>query len=337
MRKPIAIAFAAILSTTATGALAQTAEWEATIAAAKKEGQVTVYTGFPGAPEPKEIAKQFEARYGISVKLLEARTAEIQERIRTEVSTGHALGDVSLNGGNSHFAMKKMNLLQVPGNIPNMSRVVVKSDLPEEVPIFLSSYGIAVNTRLVPPGEEPKSWMDLTDPKWKGKILSDDPTAPGGGSTWFSVLYDKLGADFHKKLALQNLQYSRTIRENPRRIARGEFAIYVPLVLTDLAPLDGLPIKGIIPKEGLPYSGFSVAMIKNAKNQNAARVLLNFFLEPESQLVYAKGGFPIVTEGLHDKIPEKLRWMVEAPLLGKQDPDRRDENLKIASEIYKVN
>ncbi|NDB70621.1 MAG: iron ABC transporter substrate-binding protein, partial [Methylocystaceae bacterium] len=49
---------------------AQNAEWEATIAAAKKEGQVTVYSGFPGAPEPKEIAKQFEARYGIAVKFL---------------------------------------------------------------------------------------------------------------------------------------------------------------------------------------------------------------------------------------------------------------------------
>ena len=57
-------------------------------AAAKKEGQVTIYSGFSGAPEPKEIAKQFEARYGIPVRILEGRAGEIQERVRAEVAAG---------------------------------------------------------------------------------------------------------------------------------------------------------------------------------------------------------------------------------------------------------
>ncbi len=308
--------------------------WDDVVAAAKKEGGVTVYSGFPGAPEPKEIFKKFEAKFGISVKLLEARTAEIQERIRTEVATNHSIADVSLNGGNSHYGMRKMGLLQEAGVLPNLSHLTVKGDAPDEVPIFLSSYAIAINTRLVPPADEPKSWLDITDPKWKGKILADDPTSPGGASTWFSVLVDKLGEDFHRKLALQNLTFSKTIRENPKRIARGEFPIYIPLVVTDLAPLDGLPIKGIVPKEGLPYSSFSVVMIKNAGHPNAARLLMNYFLEPESQLVYANGGYPVTTAGVGEMVPQKLRWMVDAPLLGRQDPDRRDANLELAKKIY---
>jgi iron(III) transport system substrate-binding protein len=254
--------------------------------------------------------------------------------VRTEVTTNRPLGDVSLNGGNSQYAMRGMNLLQDAGALPNLARLTVKPDAPEEMPIFLSSYAIAVNTRLVAPSEMPKSWLDLTDPKWKGKILADDPTAPGGASTWFSVLVDKLGEDFHRKLARQELHFSKTIRENPKRIARGEFPIYVPLVLTDLAPLEGLPIKGVLPAEGLPYSMFSLAMIRNAPHPNATRVLMNFFLEPESQLVYAAAGFPVVTSGLADRVPEKLRWMVDAPLLGRQDPARRDANLDLAKKIY---
>ena len=316
----------------ATGAHAQS--WDDVVAAAKKEGQVTIYSGFSGAPEPKEIARQFEARYGIPVRILEGRAGEIQERVRAEVAAGRVLGDLSLNGGNSHFAMKRQNQLQDPGALPNAALLTVKSDIPEEAPIFLSSYALAINTRLVPSAEEPKSWLDLLDPKWKGKILSDDPTSPGGGSTWFSVLFDRFGEDFHRRFAAQGPHMSRTIRENPRRIARGEYPIYVPLVMTDLVPLEGLPVKGIVPAEGLPYSMFSVAIIRGAKNVNAARLLMNFFLEPEAQLVYARGGYPTAAGGPNARAPEKLRWMTEAKLLGRPDPALRDERLAIANRIY---
>jgi len=54
------------------------------------------------------------------------------------------------------------------------------------------AYAICINTTLVPPGQEPKSWMDLTDPKWKGKILSDEMTQAGGGQTWFAVMLEKI-------------------------------------------------------------------------------------------------------------------------------------------------
>ena len=208
--------FAACLIALLAAAQARAENWDDVIAAAKKEGQVTIYSGFSGAPEPKEIAKQFEARYGIPVRILEGRAGEIQERVRAEVAAGRVLGDLSLNGGNSHYAMKRQNQLQDPGVLPNAGLLTVKSDIPEEAPIFLSTYALAINTRLVPPAEEPKSWLDLLDPRWKGRILSDDPTSPGGGSTWFSVLLDRFGEDFHRKLAAQGPHMSRAIRENPQ-------------------------------------------------------------------------------------------------------------------------
>ena len=104
-------------------------------------------------------------------------------------------------------------------------------------------YGILINTRLVTPADEPKSWTDLTDPKWTGKILADDPRALGGGFNAFVAQHDKLGVDFLKKLADQKLMFSRDLRESERRTARGEFPVYAPFLFNDYSSLRGLPIK----------------------------------------------------------------------------------------------
>ncbi len=69
--------------------------------------------------------------------------------------------------------------------------------MPEEVPVFVINYGLAINTNMIPAGQEPKSWKDLTDPKWKGKIISDELYFPGGGQSWFAVTLKTFGREFH--------------------------------------------------------------------------------------------------------------------------------------------
>ena len=69
------------------------------------------------------------------------------------------------------------------------------------VPIYVIHYGILVNTEMVKPAEEPKGWPDLLDPRWKGKILSDDMRALGGGAVFFMVTVQKFGKEFQERLA----------------------------------------------------------------------------------------------------------------------------------------
>ena len=69
------------------------------------------------------------------------------------------------------------------------------------------------------PADEPKSWKDILDPKWAGKILSDDYRALGGGAVFFVVMHDTFGKEFHEKLAAQKPVFSRDIAE--QRAARG--------------------------------------------------------------------------------------------------------------------
>jgi iron(III) transport system substrate-binding protein len=187
---------------------------------------------------------------------------------------------------------------------------------------------------MVPAGQEPKSWKDLTDPKWKGKILSDEMIFPSGGQSWFAVMLKTFGREFHEALAKLDLQYDRNIPGKAQRVARGEFAISIPFNVQEIARLKGLPVKAIIPAEGSPYTPVAIAMIKGAQNPNAALLFMDHMLSDDVQLSFAKVGYPIAIKGLEDKVPEEWKFSVYGKLLGHADVDKQPERLKLASEIY---
>ena len=315
---------------------AQPADWNKIVEAAKAEGKVVIYSGHVGAPYHPEIARKFEAKYGIKVEILDARASELRERIRTELAAGRVGGDISHNGGSTSTQMARQGLLQPHGYLPNLAKLSGKfKDDGVHFPVFVQSYGIVVNSRMVPENERPKSWLDLLDPKWKGKILSDDLRALGGGSAFFGASYPVLGRAFHEKLAQQNLQFSRAIRENPRRVARGEFPIYIPFSLSDILIHKGLPLESITPKEGNAYITYDVSLHKDAPHPNAGRVFMNFFLEEEAQMVYISSGRGATIGGMENKGEADVRAIANAKLMGMVDPDKQDELLRIAKEIYK--
>nr|QDF38793.1 extracellular solute-binding protein [Bradyrhizobium symbiodeficiens] len=327
---------AIIAIATMASAAAQTPEWNRIVEAAKAEGKVTLYSGHVGVPYHPEVAKMFEAKYGIHVEILDLRASDLAERIRTEQATKRIAADVILNGAGTLWLMKNQGVLAAYGDLPDLGRLradVEKDDA--RLPIYIQGYGIAVNTRLVKDGERPRSWKDILDPKWKGKILADDVRSLGGGSTMFATTYANFGREFHEKLATQDPQFSRTVRENARRVARGEFAIYIPFSLPDLLLNKNLPIAGITPVEGDVYAQFDLSAVKDAPHPNAARLLMNFFLSEEAQLVYVRSARVPTIKGLESKIPADVKDIVTAKLLGTSDPARIDADLKLANEIYK--
>lgn len=318
-----------------TGAAVAQDDWAQIEAAAKEEGKVVFYNAQAGWPQPIAAAKAFEEKYGIRVDMLQGlRGAEMIERIRVEVTNNQPTGDIVMMGVTGLVPMSKFDVLTGHGPLPNESKLTQEPWIPEEVPVFNVTYGIAVNTNMVSEAEEPKSWKDLTDPKWKGKILSDEMTVPSGGQSWFAVMLDAFGEDFHKDLAKNELQYDRSIRDKAKRVARGEFAYSIPFNLAELSELEGLPVKGVIPEEGSPYTPISVAMIKGGPNPNAAKVFMNYLLSPEGQVHFAKDGLAISTGGVEDMVPQELHWRVFGKLLGHAIVDKQPERLKLAGELY---
>ncbi len=75
---------------------------------------------------------------------------------------------------------------------------------------------------MVKPEEMPKSWGDLANPRWKGRILSDDTRAIGGGYLYFFVTFfnQAFGEKYHQAMAQQALSFTRNQREAQRRVAR---------------------------------------------------------------------------------------------------------------------
>jgi iron(III) transport system substrate-binding protein len=317
-------------------AAAQTDDWNKVVEGAKKEGRLLIYTASVGSPFHRTVITAFEKKYDIKVDLLEARASEVRERVRVEQSAGRFLGDLHHNGSTTTGLMQRDGNFQPHGFIPNVKNIEAPYEADDiKIPAEVISYCVLVNRNLVKPADEPKSWKDLLDPRWTGKILSDDYRALGGGAVFFVVMQNAFGREYHEKLAAQKPVFSRDIANSERRIARGEFPLYIPFSLQDLNKLKGLPIKAIVPAEGRPYVRFDLSILRNAPHPNAARLFMNHYLEVDSQLVFGNAGYnPVVKDVVEKTLPE-IKPLLATKAMGTTDFTRQDEMLALAKEIYK--
>ncbi len=168
---------------------------------------------------------------------------------------------------------------------------------------------IAINTNLVKP-DEIKSYYDLLNPKWKGKIIMNDPTISGVGVKSFSVLgFHILNLDYFRQLAKQEPVINRDQRLQVEWIAKEKYHV---LFAPRPAPMmefkrAGAPVAyASTPSEGtyLSVGGGVASIINRAAHPNAAKIFINWFLSREGQsLVTAIEGSQSARE---DAIPEGL-------------------------------
>jgi ABC-type Fe3+ transport system substrate-binding protein len=330
------LALIALLAVAATPASAEDASWDAVVAAAKQEGKVVVYNMSLGAPYWLAVIKSFEQKYGISVESLDLRASELVERIRTEQSAGRFLGDTEMVSTTMiEEQLKNGDFIQKLPPIPNAANVRPPFKTTDySVPAFVQPMGILINTRMVKDADVPASWDDLNSPKWKGKLLSDDMRPLGSGNTLFAILQKTMGTEFNEKLAEQKPVFSRDMRNDARRVARGEYPIYITQVFALASDLKGLPVKVVIPKEGAPYAQMDLAMLKSAPHPNAARLFIQHFLSVDSQLKYANAWMLPVVQAAADQADAEAKPFANAKLIGPAKLAERPDMMALARKLY---
>lgn len=331
-------AFAAMaLVATASGASAQGADWNKVVEAAKKEGVVSVYHAQLGAPHWKAVVKAFQDKYGIEVREFDARASELTERIRVEQTSQRYVADVEFHGDSSIIQQRQTDFVAKLGDIPNASRLrapFVRNEY--AIPAWNQVVCMLVNTSMVKPEDEPREWKDLLDPKWTGKILTDDMRATGSGQTVFAVLHKTYGEAFLQKLITQNMGIGRDLQDDSRKVARGEYPIFINQIIAFASPLKGLPVKVVLPTDGCPFTPIQGAILRGAPHPNAGLLFINHLLEPESQATYARAWMGIVTTGVAESLtdPDAKRF-AEVKTMGSVAFEDREAMLRKATEMFK--
>jgi iron(III) transport system substrate-binding protein len=276
--------------------------------AAKKEGKLVLY-GVGNATLYNPVRDAFQKRFpGIELVGVDQRGRESREKVLAEQQSKNYVADVVISGTDTQ------NELVQNGAIEKYEAAELSSVIPELVPAdrqnnprTVSIFTMAVNTNLVPPDQEPKSWKDLLDPKWKGKLAMDDPRGSGPGGTILSGVEVLYGIDeVDSKLADQNIFFATQAGPILEALNRGEYALFLSSNHTDVIAQRkaGAPIKQIKPADGVGVTPINQGLVKNAPHPNAAKLWIEWSLSEEGQNILAAQGYATVRKGMQVSEPE---------------------------------
>ena len=276
------------------------------IAAAAKEGKLSWYTSVDLALAEK-TARTFEARHpGVAVRVERSGAERNFQRIGQEYASNIFNCDVVEASDAAHFIIWKRDGLLTP-NVPED----VAAHFPPEHRDADGMYAswrillsiIAYNTQLVKADDAPRSFADLLDPKWMGKLVKAHPGYSGGIMTATQQMSRDLGWEYFEKLAKQKVMQLQSAADPPKKLALGERAVMVDGgdYLINTMKAKGQPVEPVYASEGTPLITGPAAVMKKAPNPNAARLFHTWLFSLETQqLITDVGGL----RSAHGKVRE---------------------------------
>ena len=293
-RLTIALSLSFALGAIATPAAAAD---QALISAARKEGAVVWYTVQIVNQLAAPMARAFEKKYGVKVQYVRSNSNEVVLRVENEAKAGRLHCDVA-DGDSTAPALERDHLAMqwIPDDV---------RDYPAErrdpqgrwIATYVSVAMPAINTDQVAKTSRPRSWDDLLDPKWKGKIAWSGESSPLAGPGFVGVVLKTLGEAkgraLLKKLAKQDIAGLEVAnRQVLDQVIAGEYAI--GLQISDhhayFSARQGAPVTWL-PLGSSMVTSITASVVQGAPHPSAAKLFLDFLASPEGQKIYAQAGY----------------------------------------------
>ena len=335
---------AVLLAASVYAADAQT-EWEKTLAAARKEG--TLVVGVPASAElRKALESKFQEKFKISLELFPARGPENATRILNESTAGIRYFDVLVAGGATPLTMASAGATEEM--LPYMILPEVKDpknwwgghvwedNLSTKKYIYAfqcyTSETFWYHTGQVQLPEI-RSYDDLLNPKWKGRIGFLDPRNPGSGQNSWTFLWKVKGEEFLKKLVQQDILITQNQRQLAEGLAKAKLAFTIGLSHYSYEGFlkAGLPVSPIprIKEGGQANNGSGVlTVVKNPPHPNAAKIFVTWLLGKEGQELYGKE----MIQGSR-RLDVDTQWLKEFGIDGCKDVMSVDDYYRLETHL----
>jgi iron(III) transport system substrate-binding protein len=262
------------------------------IEGAKREGELTIYTSAQST-DLGPVIEAFEKKYGVKASLWRAGSEAVLNRAVQEARAGRDTVDIVETNGPELESMSRERILQAVKS-PHHADLIAPAIRPhgEWVGTRLNVFVQAYNTRLVKKDELPKTWEELADPKWKGRLGIEQED-----SDWLAGVFGEIGEErgtrvFKQIVATNGISNRKGHTLLTQLVASGE----VPLALTvynykaeqlrrEGAPIDWFTIGNAIARPN------GVGIARRAPHPHAAVLFYDFELSPEGQQIIADREF----------------------------------------------
>jgi iron(III) transport system substrate-binding protein len=261
----------------------------ALVSAAKSEGRGSLYFSIDPT-NTQATLDAFNSKYGIQVDGQRLTSGPLAQRFSAEQQAGNVVADLLINSDPAFMedAASKGWITRVEG-LPQLASWPKEFVRDSYVTVAIVPSSLLWNTTLVSAADAPKSWQDVLDPKWKGKIILLDPRGAPPVLEFLLLMRQTYGDDFLRKLGAQQPQLVASAVTASQQVAAGAAAIEIPAVHATLAPLlaQNAPIQ-----EGFftPTTGANsqAALVARAPHANVGKLLLNYMMTPEGQALMNK-------------------------------------------------
>lgn len=257
---------------------------------ARSGGEIKVTHYGAGLEGWEPVVEAFRRRYpDIQVELSLQRAPETIQRLTAEATSGKQIANVVSHGETAMLTLDQQAAFtewEGPPTVQQLPKIPATAGV-TRWPINESIHGMVVNTSLVPPEKFPQTPQSFLDPFFKGvgKLLMEDPRSTGPALDFFTQAYDKFGQDYLDRIKDQDVTFTRDRVLAPQQVARGEYAVYFPVSLAsqhfELQKV--APVKVDILREMATTTTTSIAVIKRAPAQDAAKLYVAWLLSEEGQ------------------------------------------------------